>query len=276
MTRPFEAAGLAFEDAAEAIARAGYRSIGLNLRAKARDGEPILPPGAPPERLAWLRGVLQQQGLGVGIVFARAFGGLGRDNVAARIADVVDCAALGCDRLLDAGPWAYRKGLEVRRPWREFAAAAEAFYAAAAEVADQTRDRSVITVIKPHTGVTAAAWELLQTLARIDRPNVRACYDAGNVAFYEGLRPEDDVADVAEVVSALCVKDHRGARGHTDFPTPGDGDVDHVAVLRTLRAAGFDGPAAVEMVAGKTPEEVEREAARCHAYLEAALEASAP
>jgi hypothetical protein len=32
------------------------------------------------------------------------------------------------------------------------------------------------------------------------------------------------------------VKDHRGPRGHDDFPTPGDGEVDHRSIINTLHA----------------------------------------
>jgi len=134
-----------------------------------------------------------------------------------------------------------------------------------ARAAEQT---NVLVVLKPHMGLTAAAWELADTLERIGSPAVRACYDAGNVHYYEGLEPEEDIKDIAGQTVALCVKDHRGPRGTNDFPTPGDGDVDHAAIFRALAGAGFAGPCVVELVKGSTVEEVDRELARAARYLQ--------
>jgi hypothetical protein len=86
--------------------------------------------------------------------------------------------------------------------------------------------------------------------------------------YYEGLAPEEDIKEIAAQTAALCVKDHRGPRGHDDFPTPGDGEVDHRSMLTTLRAAGFSGPCLVELVGGSTPEETEHEARRALAHVQ--------
>jgi hypothetical protein len=56
------------------------------------------------------------------------------------------------------------------------------------------------------------------------------------VHYYKGLAPEEDVKEIAAATAALCVKDHRGPRGHDDFPMPGDGEVDHRSIINTLHA----------------------------------------
>src|SRR5947208_814384 len=84
----------------------------------------------------------------------------------------------------------------------------------------------------------------------------------------ETFRAEEDMKQIADLAVALCVKDHRGPRGHDDFPTPGDGEVDHRSMLTTLRAAGFSGPCLVELVGGATPAETEHEARRAFAHLQ--------
>jgi sugar phosphate isomerase/epimerase len=104
---------------------------------------------------------------------------------------------------------------------------------------------------------------------RLGSPAVRVIFDPGNVIYYEGVRPESDLPIVADLVRAICIKDHRGGRAELDFPTPGDGDIDHVAIFRTLRDHGFAGPCLIERIDGlSTPEEVDRELARARAYLE--------
>ncbi len=79
----------------------------------------------------------------------------------------------------------------------------------------------------------------------------------------------------------------RGALKHVAFGVPGggdelelpdglvvrvvegDGDIDHVAIFRALRDAGFSGPCLIERIDGlETPEEVDRELARGREYLE--------
>ena len=62
--------------------------------------------------------------------------------------------------------------------------------------------RSTIA-LKPHMGLTATSWEQLDTLARIGSPAVRACYDGGNVHYYEGLSPEEDLKEIAALRQLL-------------------------------------------------------------------------
>jgi len=44
--------------------------------------------------------------------------------------------------------------------------------------------------------------------------------------------------------------------------------VDHRSIIKTLRAAGFNGPCMVEMVGGGTPQETKDEAERALAHLQ--------
>lgn len=124
-------------------------------------------------------------------------------------------------------------------------------------------------VLKPHGGIAGTGEDLAAIVERIGSPAVRVCYDPGNVAYYEGVRPEPDLPGVADLVRAVCIKDHRGGQAVVDFPTPGDGDIDHVAIFRALRDANFVGPCLIERIDGlSTPEEVDRELARGRQYLE--------
>jgi sugar phosphate isomerase/epimerase len=129
--------------------------------------------------------------------------------------------------------------------------------------------RGVTIVLKPHGGIAGTGEDLALIVERLGSPAVRVCYDPGNVVYYEGVRPETDLPQVADLVRALCIKDHRGGQAVADFPTPGDGDVDHGAIVRTLRDANFAGPCLIERIDGlTTPEEVDRELARGRTYLE--------
>jgi sugar phosphate isomerase/epimerase len=181
------------------------------------------------------------------------------------------CTALGARIIVMWGPSPYRRGLEVRRPRAEVVAHYERWFAAMPALAERALARGVTIALKPHMGLTATSWEQQDTLARIGSPAVRACYDGGNVHYYEGISPEEDVKEIAAQTVHLCVKDHRGPRANNDFPTPGDGEVDHHSLINTLRGAGFSGPCMVEMVGGTTPDETEREARRALEHLQAII-----
>jgi L-ribulose-5-phosphate 3-epimerase len=153
---------------------------------------------------------------------------------------------------------------------------AESYFAALRRAAPVAERLGVTIALKPHMGVTGTGADLADLVQRIDHPHVRVCYDAGNVAYYEGLRPEADVLDCASYVRALCIKDHRGPRESLDFPVPGEGEVDHVAIFRALLAAGFAGPCLVERIDGlEGPEAVDAALTRTRANLvKAVAEAS--
>ena len=53
---------------------------------------------------------------------------------------------------------------------------------------------------------------------------------------------------MAGLCRQLIMKDHIGPRGAPVFVTPGDGDIDHQAVLTKLAAAGFNGTLTNERV----------------------------
>ena len=90
----------------------------------------------------------------------------------------------------------------------------------------------------------------MQVVKRIVSPRFQICWDAGNVSFYEGIWPDPDLPDLVPHVKAVCLKDHKGGRGEANFPPPGQGQIDHAEMFRTLFAGGFSGPLAVERVDG--------------------------
>ena len=87
-------------------------------------------------------------------------------------------------------------------------------------------------------------------------PWLKIAWDAGNISYYEGVYPDPDLPDLAPQVRAVCIKDHLGLRGDGNFPVPGQGNVDHELMFRTLFAAGFNGPLAIERVDGRDSNKV--------------------
>jgi sugar phosphate isomerase/epimerase len=111
-----------------------------------------------------------------------------------------------------------------------------------------------VVTIKPHTGNTATASVIADTLRTIGSPHILGSYDPGNVRFYEGIEPSEDLPVIAAQTVSLVAKDHRGKRAELDFPIPGEGDVDFASIFTTLRSANFTGPVVVERLDGANGE----------------------
>ena len=133
---------------------------------------------------------------------------------------------------------------------------------------------NITILLKPHTGITARGRDCLELLRRVNSPWLKIAWDAGNVSYYEGVNPDPDLPDVAPNVKGVCIKDHLGLRGDENFPIPGQGQVDHELMFRTLFAAGFDGPIGIERMDGKDgfgskalADVVDRRLEAAHAYL---------
>lgn len=262
-TLPYRAFPLA--RALEGIARAGFRYVGIwNEHA----GAPLVPWDAGPSVMRAVRRQIEASGLIARMAFRfPAANGEPSEPAAALRRTIEVGAELGIPFVLSSGPSPYRKGFGERKRDMLFHREAQVYFAALREAAPLAERAGVTIVIKPHMGVTGTGEDLADIVELIGHPHVRICYDAGNVAFYEGLQPTEDVQACARYVCAVCVKDHRGPRFHPDFPTPGEGDVDHAQVFRTLVEAGFSGPCLVERVDGQ-----QRAADMPAATIDAALE----
>jgi len=250
--------------ALQGIAGAGFKVVGLFTE---HAGSPIIPLAPSSGDIAALRRTIEGYGLAPVTMFARR-GAM--EQMDALRADLDLCAALGLPLLQAAGPWPYVKGIEQRKAEMRWYGEVERFLKHLAAAAPEAERRGVTIVLKPHTGATATGGDLVDLIGRIGSPAVRACWDAGNVRYYEGLDSEDDLeqSGVAPLVKSVCIKDHAGTRGVANFPVAGEGEVDHPRMLRILAAAGFHGPLLVERVDQPTTEATDAALARAYTYLQ--------
>lgn len=266
LTLPY--ARWSFDRALEGIAGAGFRYVGL--RPGHADG-PLLPERPTARDYATLRHRVERHGLTPSLLFASR----GEGDPADRLRNDVDTIAeLGIPYLLVI-PVSPAPKFPGERPAGEhpgemaWFTRVERWLRSLEPAARRAERRGVTIVLKPHGGIAGTGEDLALLVERIGSPAVRVCYDPGNVVYYEGVRPEPDLPVVADLVRAVCIKDHRGGQAVVDFPTPGDGDIDHVAIFRALRDANFSGPCLIERIDGlASAEEADRELARGRAYLE--------
>ena len=253
------------------IAGAGFRHVGL-LHGHA-DG-PLYGDRPTTAAFAALRGKIERHGLDPALIFASRGEG---DPAEVLRADVDAAAELGIPRLLvipvsPAPKFPGERSAGVHPGEMVWFTRVEAWLRMIVPAVRRAERRGVTIVLKPHGGIAGTGEDLALLVERIGSPAVRVCYDPGNVVYYEGVRPEPDVPVVADLVRAVCIKDHRGGMANVDFPTPGEGDIDHVAIFRALHAAGFAGPCLIERIDGlDSPEDADRELARGRAYLERAV-----
>jgi sugar phosphate isomerase/epimerase len=248
-----------FERALEGIARAGFRHVGIRH-------ETSLPEAPTAADYRALRQQIEHYGLTPQLMFARS---RTPDPAQSLRQDVDTIAGLEVPVLLLIAPSPAPKFASQRQGEMAWFTQVERWFDQIVPAVRRAERHGVTLVLKPHGGIAGTGEDLAALVERIGSPAVRVCYDPGNVVYYEGVRPEGDLPAVADLVRAVCIKDHRGEQAVVDFPTPGDGDIDHHAIFRTLHAVGFTGPCLIERIDGlETPEDADRELARGREYLE--------
>lgn len=141
------------------------------------------------------------------------------------------------------------------------------YYKMMADAADYAQDANIKLVMKPHGGSSGTAEEIEHSLKEVNRPNFKIWYDAGNIVYYDGKDPVEELKPIAQYVTGFCAKDCTGRRDKVMIQF-GDGKVDFAGVYKVLKAAGFNGPTFVECAGGKTYDEVTASARFNRLYLE--------
>jgi len=234
-----------FERALEGIASAGYSYVSF--------GNPphqgIEVPDDDPGSIAQLGDMLAARGLRPLMLTGTTQFAIGQpfERAVARLDTAV---ALGVAEVLSNG--ISRFDPQTRRPVDESELAEDraAFVDRYRRIAPEAADRGITITLKPHAGITATGKHIAGLIEDIGAPNVRACYDPGNVQFYTGVPALDDLPAVLPYLHSIVAKDHRGQAGDVDFPVPGDGDVGFPDVFAALYEAGFAGPVHVERIDG--------------------------
>ncbi|MEP7363888.1 MAG: sugar phosphate isomerase/epimerase family protein [Acidobacteriota bacterium] len=241
-------ASLPLDEAMTSIRKMGYRYISMSPK---HGGENVYAPEmTKSERKAMLRRIRD-----LGVQPFMSLGGFRGDpltdeGVQRYIAQLDLCADYEIPVMVGAGPWYFTKFPTVPKRDRDWQEEVTRFYAGMEKAIRHAETVKVTIALKPHTGITARAKDCLEVLKRMRSPNFKIAWDAGNISYYEGIYPDPDLPDLAPQVCAVCIKDHKGLRGVNDFPVPGQGNIDHEAMFRTLFAAGFHGPMAIERVDG--------------------------
>jgi sugar phosphate isomerase/epimerase len=243
-----------YDTALDGIKTAGYQLTGLLTR-PGKD-EPLLGSDATPEYLANLKKRIAARGLGVNMGALR---NKHEQPLDAQIKDmrqqIDNGKTVGVEFLLTFG---------VDKPEH-----VENYYKLMRDAAAYAQERGLKLVLKPHGGASGAAEEILRCLGKVNHPNFKIWFDAGNIVYYTGKDPLEQLKPIARQVTGFCAKDCDKEHGNVMLQF-GAGKVDFHAVFGELKQAGFDGPVMVECCAlGDTPAVVTANARKNREYLEA-------
>jgi sugar phosphate isomerase/epimerase len=244
-----------FDDALRQIRAAGYHTVGLLTRTK---DEPFIAADASPEYLAGLKQRIAGSGLKANMAALRSLHNIPLDDSIKEVRRQIEHAdALALTYLLSFG---------VDRP-EEYGH----YYKVMSDAAAYAQERRIKLVMKPHGGSSGASDEIVAAIKAVQHQNFRVWYDAGNIIYYTGKDPVEELKPIARYVTGFCAKDCGAVTGDVMIQF-GAGKVDFAAVFGTLKAAGFDGPIMVECCKiGATPEETATNAQANRMFLEKVL-----
>jgi sugar phosphate isomerase/epimerase len=244
-----------FGETLTAVKAAGYTTIGLLSRTK---DAPFIAADASPEYLQELKRTLAASGLTANMGALRSRHEIPLEDTVQSLQKEIDNAAfLGLKYVLTFGV--------------DDAAQVERYFQAMARAAAYAAEKGVQVVMKPHGGTSGASEEIRLAIQKVGHPNFRIWYDAGNIIYYTGKDPVEELKPIVQHVTGFCAKDCAAPKGDVMIQF-GAGKVDFAAVFGVLKAGGFAGPLMVECCAvGETPEATGVNARANRAFLEKTL-----
>jgi sugar phosphate isomerase/epimerase len=241
-----------YDETLKQIKAAGYQTTGLLSRTR---DEQFIGADATPEYLEKLKQRLAASGLKANMGALRSRHSIPLEDSIKEVRKQIDNAKLlALQYVLSFG---------VDKP-EEY----DHFYKVMSDAAAYADERKVKLVMKPHGGGSGASDEILRAMKAVNHRNFKIWYDAGNIIYYTGKDPIEELKPIAQHVTGFCAKDCPDVRGEV-MSQFGTGKVNFAGVFKALKAAGFKGPVMVEGVkVGATPEETMTNARANREFLE--------
>lgn len=244
-----------FDETLKQIKAAGYKTTGLLSRTRE---EQFIGADATPEYLDGLKKRIAAGGLKANMGALRSRHNIALEDSTKEVRKQIDNAKfLGLQFVLSFG---VDKLEELPH-----------FYKVMSDAAAYADERKIKLVMKPHGGGSGASEEILRAIKTVNHRNFKIWYDAGNIIYYTGKDPIEELKPIAQHVTGFCAKDCPSVKGEV-MSQFGTGKVDFPGVFKALKAAGFKGPIMVEGVkVGATPEETAANAKANREFLEKVL-----
>jgi sugar phosphate isomerase/epimerase len=110
------------------------------------------------------------------------------------------------------------------------------------------RRHGVVIALETHPDLGTNADAHLETMRRVNHPNVRVNFDTGNITYYnEEVDVVAELEKIVDYVGTVELKDHTGKARTWSFPALGRGKIDFPGVLAVLKQHAYDGPITIEV-----------------------------
>ena len=244
-----------YAETLKSVKAAGYRITGLLTRTKE---DPFIGADATPEYLEGLKRAIAASGLTANLGALRSRHDVPIEDTIKSLHKEIDNAAfLGLKYVITFG---------IDNP-----AQFDHYFRSMADAAAYSQDKGVQVVMKPHGGSSGASDEIIAAMKKVGHPNFKIWYDAGNIIYYMGKDPVEELKPIVQYVTGFCAKDCAEPKGDVMIQF-GTGKVDFAGVFKVLKSAGFNGPIMVECCAvGETPEATAANARANREFLEKVL-----
>jgi sugar phosphate isomerase/epimerase len=241
-----------YDAALDGMKAAGYKLTGLLTRT---EKQPFTGADATEEYLADLKRKIAARGLTAVMAALRTKDDLPLDEQIKGMRKQIDNAKfVGVEFLLTFGV-----GKEEYY---------ENYYKLMHDAAAYSQERGLKLVLKPHGGSSGDAEEITRCIEKVKHPNFKIWFDAGNIIYYTGKDPLEQLKPVVQHVTGFCAKDCDKKQGSVWLQF-GTGKVNFPAVFGELKKVGFNGPVMVECCAlGDTADIVTENMRKNREYLE--------
>lgn len=246
-----QTANWGFDVALRGIKEAGYGTVGLLTP---MPDEPFLAAKVDDDYLTKLKDRVAASGLKATMGSLRVNADLPLDEAIQDMRTQIDHA-----KFLNL-EWLLTFGVDKKQDY-------EKYYQMMTDAADYAQSGGLKLVMKPHGGSSGTAEEIELTLRKVNRPNFKIWYDAGNIVYYDGKDPVEELKPIVQHVTGFCAKDCDHKRGDVTIAF-GTGKADFPGVFKVLKAGGFKGPIFVECAPGRTYAEVTAGARANREFLE--------
>lgn len=108
-------------------------------------------------------------------------------------------------------------------------------------------DLGLKLAVETHGNNYGTGQQVRNLVEKVGADNFGVNYDTGNVIFYGGVQPYDDLAASAERIIGIHLKDKAGQSQEWNFPALGDGDIDFARVFDILGQTGCVAPLSIEI-----------------------------
>jgi sugar phosphate isomerase/epimerase len=110
------------------------------------------------------------------------------------------------------------------------------------------KKHGVTIALETHPDLGTNADVHLETMKRINHPNIRVNFDTGNITYYnKNVNAPTELEKIIDYVATVELKDHNGQYQTWNFPALGKGAADIPGVLRILKKHGYTGPLVMEI-----------------------------